>query len=861
MSIKNSFKQKKGKYIHMSKINILARTACLGGKILTFFDNVNVVEYCAKHRVDYILDCLKNPTCTVQYDILSPLIKVDDIRYYINAEKNNFLGYKNIDMIFMDSFSELADKKFLNRKIGFEFCACIQDIKIDNVEFSSDYEVLGSISLEEIKNYYREFLININHFYGEIPIIFINFSPKYESRVNYIKRANIIAKAIKELSLDFPNLYPIELEDKYVQYPKDGILYHYSEKTYKKYAFKIKNLNLGLHLRSKFKEKLKKFVRTIFSVTNQRTSLKKQKIIRFLGAKIIFTVKEFKRKNIIDFKDITVIVQGPVYKSTSQVICSIKKYLPGAKIILSTWEGENIEGISCDRILFNKDPKSYICNKDSLIYTNINRQLKAIQNAFQFVKTKYAMKLRSDLYLTDNKFLEYFDDFPVSNANSMFFKHRVIVSSLTSKLYSDFPGHNDRLLPFHVSDWFLFGLTEDVKDYFSTPLIENEKCFSQYFYKYPQKNPVPSFAFRYAPEQFFCYNWAKKYIDINFDDWTDYNDENQQIAQEIYANNFIFLDTIQHGLYSNKHLDFIKKNDGNTYFFNGYITHLYFLNLYKNFCDENFEIPKKYVKNANTKIQTLINQNFITKEKLTKRKGACKLIKFLEFIFRNFIILLLQCIQVKKSHFTQNKEYDLIIPFTNCKPTYYLKKHNLRKHSFPLDWMYNFDVTTIIKLFNCNFDNFMKKVKIYQDIAHSSYHSIIDINNNVVSMHHFQKFKDFTKESKRLYDLMQKKFKTLDYSLKNAKKLCLVMCFPTNKHFEELKKCLYDKYPNIQTIDIINIQNNEKIYPSVILKLDDYSYMFNDKYQYNNPDYDWVGNEFCWDYIISQLKTSKAENE
>ena len=45
----------------------------------------------------------------------------------------------------------------------------------------------------------------------------------------------------------------------------------------------------------------------------------------------------------MDTKDISVIVQGAINKNeTIKCLQSIRQYLPGAEIILSTWEGSNI---------------------------------------------------------------------------------------------------------------------------------------------------------------------------------------------------------------------------------------------------------------------------------------------------------------------------------------------------------------------------------------------------------------------------------------------------------------------------------------------------------------------------------------
>ena len=354
----------------------------------------------------------------------------------------------------------------------------------------------------------------------------------------------------------------------------------------------------------------------------------------------------------IKSKDISIVVQGPISEGTKLSTQSIRKYLPDATIILSTWEGSDTESLDYDELLLNKDPGSFVCCKEINANTNINRQLVSTQNGLNLVKTKYAMKLRSDLYLTNNSFLEYFDKFSISDEKMFFVKHRMITSSLTSKRYSDAPNRRYCLLPFHLSDWFMFGLTEDIRDYYSTLLIEDEKTFSDYPFKYLERNPVPTFTFRYAPEQFFCYSWLKRhYTNFSFEDWTDWNEENQRLYEKIIANNFIVLDTIQHGMYSKKHFDFINDNDGESFEFDGYISHLYFSKLYKKYCDKTYKIPSKYF---------LIEDKFANKTAARLKKAKVKFarkkyLKLFDIVFYASLLTILK-LKIALSNLVLSKE-------------------------------------------------------------------------------------------------------------------------------------------------------------------------------------------------------------
>jgi hypothetical protein len=82
----------------------------------------------------------------------------------------------------------------------------------------------------------------------------------------------------------------------------------------------------------------------------------------------------------IDPAQISVIVQGAIDpKLTLPCLRSIRAHLPGAEIILSTWEGSKTEGLDCDLLVLNADPggKKHDFVHDGV--NNTNRQLVSIQ--------------------------------------------------------------------------------------------------------------------------------------------------------------------------------------------------------------------------------------------------------------------------------------------------------------------------------------------------------------------------------------------------------------------------------------------------------------------------------------------------
>lgn len=309
----------------------------------------------------------------------------------------------------------------------------------------------------------------------------------------------------------------------------------------------------------------------------------------------------------INSKDISVVVQGAIDKKlTPKCLKSIRKYLPDAEIILSTWENSQTEGLDYDFLLLNQDPGGYkhdfaLYNKKSSI-NNFNRQLVSTKSGVQKSSRQYCLKLRSDLVLNNSNFLKYWDKFNKQNEEYKIFKHRVLCSSIYSREYSCNITGNSLPTPFHPSDFWFFGLTEDLKEYFNSCPKQTDEEAGNWSFKYPNRLPYSSMLWRFAPEQFFCVNWVKKhYPNIQFDDWSDWNPENIELSNNILYNNFIFLDFEQSGIYSKKHSWAIENRDK----IQGLITYQHFQEQYQHYCDISYK-PYKYKKNYKYKL----NQHF-----------------------------------------------------------------------------------------------------------------------------------------------------------------------------------------------------------------------------------------------------------
>jgi len=279
----------------------------------------------------------------------------------------------------------------------------------------------------------------------------------------------------------------------------------------------------------------------------------------------------------IDTKDISVVVQGAVGDTTKQCLKSIREFLPGAEIILSTWAGTNVDGCDYDDVIFNKDPGalSYTDKKISKL-NNINRQIVSTIASIKKSNRKYVLKFRPDFILKNNDFLKYFDLYG-KNAGDEYkiFQHKILTCTNFTRASSAL---NGRLL-FHPSDMILFGLRDDLLNLFDIPQqtnFENDKIIID---KVKQ--------LKYVPEQYLWISCLRKngHV-INYDGRPNNNTELWEKSEKYLVSNFIPISWANFGLIPPIKFYNFYENDYFTI-----ITQIEYIALYNKYCDDNLDIP------------------------------------------------------------------------------------------------------------------------------------------------------------------------------------------------------------------------------------------------------------------------------
>lgn len=201
----------------------------------------------------------------------------------------------------------------------------------------------------------------------------------------------------------------------------------------------------------------------------------------------------------IEHSEISFVVQGPIVESTKHILEQVRKVFQDAEIILSTWKGSDTVGLDFDILVENDDPgtvRGWSIDFPGSYY-NVDRQIVSSYNGIKRAKSKYVVKMRSDLVILNDSFLDYYGLLPVKFGYS-FTKEKILITDV----YTGSPTKNKKVPHcFHPGDWFFFGLKEDLESFFDLSLAGRE--IAQYFLERTEKNPdFKDLLCRYHPEQY-----------------------------------------------------------------------------------------------------------------------------------------------------------------------------------------------------------------------------------------------------------------------------------------------------------------------------------------------------------------------
>lgn len=243
--------------------------------------------------------------------------------------------------------------------------------------------------------------------------------------------------------------------------------------------------------------------------------------------------------------DISVVVQGAVSPLTGTCLKTIRENLPKAQIILSTWKGTDTRNLSYDELVLSEDPGAMpLVRNDPKHLNNLNRQLVSTQNGLKKASRKYVLKIRSDVQLTTDKFITAYEKY---SAPAWHFHSKVLIVDYYSRNPNVVP------VPYHPSDWMMFGENADVAAYYNVPLMP-----PKYMNYFSTHDNMARF-FRevlhlYTPEQWICYQFlCKKNEKIQLKSYYDNSSKNRNFSLKMFRDDFIIVNAADIGLHFNKY--------------------------------------------------------------------------------------------------------------------------------------------------------------------------------------------------------------------------------------------------------------------------------------------------------------------
>lgn len=251
--------------------------------------------------------------------------------------------------------------------------------------------------------------------------------------------------------------------------------------------------------------------------------------------------------------EIDVVIQGAIsgqptdparLRLTAQCLDSLRTHLPGARLILSTWEGSDVAGLDFDDLVVSRDPggQTRLTKAGKKVGFNLNRQLVSTQAGLAATERPFALKFRTDLTLNHAGFLQYWDRHPQRLEKWKLLQDRVLVGSY----FTTNPYRLGRQ-PFSISDWVTFGRREDVQQVWSAPLFPEEDIL--FFEQHPElDHPFESASYRYTAEQHIWLHFLRRHAEVPCEHQWDFGPHNEMIHNLALVNNAVVLEPRRFGL-------------------------------------------------------------------------------------------------------------------------------------------------------------------------------------------------------------------------------------------------------------------------------------------------------------------------
>lgn len=213
----------------------------------------------------------------------------------------------------------------------------------------------------------------------------------------------------------------------------------------------------------------------------------------------------------VDDRDVTFVVQGGLGGAYDirYAASYMRTLFPGSRFVLATQESQvkRVEDYDVfDEVVLTRDPGPLPPLKFGGEPHNVNRQIVSTAAGLEAVRTPLAVKLRTDSYLSSRKVLDYWTAWRERGRGGLARgRSRIVVPSF----YTLNPGYDEHLA-FHVSDWFNFGETADLRRMWSSCPLYGFGDATHYEREGFRPGSLPrerEFRARYATEQWMALNY------------------------------------------------------------------------------------------------------------------------------------------------------------------------------------------------------------------------------------------------------------------------------------------------------------------------------------------------------------------
>ncbi|WNW13231.1 WavE lipopolysaccharide synthesis family protein [Pseudomonas sp. DTU_2021_1001937_2_SI_NGA_ILE_001] len=201
----------------------------------------------------------------------------------------------------------------------------------------------------------------------------------------------------------------------------------------------------------------------------------------------------------VDSALISVVIQGPLCRELGQernilaCIASVRRHLPQARIVVSTWRGEDTTDLEVEQLVLLDDPGGLRDVSGNPV--NTNRMILSTRAGIQAADRPYVMKLRADHNLRSADLAVIGQPIPVASDGLSLFDAPITLTNLYMRDPERVP------MLFHLSDLVQFGTREAMLALWNQPLFAEHELL----HPGPSRNPFGNFlgysALRMIPEQ------------------------------------------------------------------------------------------------------------------------------------------------------------------------------------------------------------------------------------------------------------------------------------------------------------------------------------------------------------------------